>query len=141
MYVCMYVCIFNVMYTCIHVKKHVWTCPFNFFKLQLFTELGLGVLATALVVVGLVTRVMVLGMQKGGLFVSSSPFDLIWLQLLADCDKRPIYQREKGELWMKKFKRNDESVCNVYIMEQSIKMHVISMMPWQAGWESGVWTM
>jgi hypothetical protein len=48
------------------------------FQTPIVYRTGFWVLATALVVVvGLVTRVMVLGDAKGGLFVSSSPFDLI----------------------------------------------------------------
>jgi hypothetical protein len=47
----------------------------------------------------------------------------------------------KGELVNEKINSKEMmSVCNViYIMEQSIKMHVISMMPWQAGWV--VWSL
>ncbi len=66
------------MHACMHVCMYV--CMFLSLQLQIPTgyRTGFWVLATALVVVGLVTRVMVLGMQKkGGLVSSSSPFGLI----------------------------------------------------------------
>ncbi len=76
MYVCMF--IMECMHACMHVCMYV--CMFLSLQLQIPTgyRTGFWVLATALVVVGLVTRVMVLGMQKkGGLVSSSSPFGLI----------------------------------------------------------------
>lgn len=109
------------------------------FQTPIVYRTGFWVLATALVVVvGLVTRVMVLGDAKGGLFVSSSPFDLIWLQLLADCDKDPFTKEQKGRTVNEKKIQKKWWVFVMYISwKQSIKMHVISMMPWQAGRQDG----